>query len=148
MDDLMKAAYAAQNAGGNNTNDMEVAYASAASMPKLPPNLQQHPAYQHEETANAMGIFMDEKAYAALERPPTPGEPKKPVMKWLSEVKTPVQPNGPEIPPTPKMPPSVGRLTVTYGGGGGRVPEQPRPAYFGRETMTTETTETSVRWYG
>jgi hypothetical protein len=151
LDDLMKAAYAADNGG---TNDMEGAYYAPAAAPKLPspppqlPPLHQHQPRQSPSEANhdhEVEVFMDEKAYAALERPPTPGEPKKPVIKWLNEVKTPTQPNGPEIPPTPEMPPSATMPRLTYGG---RVPEPPKPAYYGRDTMTTDTTGTSVRWYG
>lgn len=130
MDDLMKAAYA----NDSGMNDMEGAYAPA--VPKLPPQLPAHPQ---------AGAFMDEKAYAALAGPPTPGTPKKPVMKWLDEVKTPTQPNGPEIPPTPDMPPSA---TMPRLMPGGRLPDPPRPAYYGRDTMTTDTTNTSVRWFG
>ncbi|KAH6854820.1 hypothetical protein B0I37DRAFT_363108 [Chaetomium sp. MPI-CAGE-AT-0009] len=132
MDDLMKAAYAANNGG----NDMESAYA--------PPPKQQ--------TAN---LFMDEKAYMTLAGPPTPAPApppippsptptaQKPVMRWLDEVRTPTQPNGPEIPPTPLMPPSA-----TMPSAGGRAVDPPKPAYYGRDTMTTDTTATSVRWYG
>jgi hypothetical protein len=138
MDDLMKAAYAADN---NGTNNMEGAYYAPAAASKVSPVPQLPPPQQQDSSE----VFMDEKAYAALERPATPGEPKKPVMKWLNEVKTPTQPNGPEIPPTPEMPPSATMPRLTYGG---RVPEPPRPAYYGRDTMTTDTTGTSVRWYG
>lgn len=126
MDDLLKAAYAAD--GG--MNDME---GGAAAAEKLPPQ-QQHAS-----------AFMDEQAYATLAGPMAPATPKKPVMKWLTEVKTPTQPNGPEMPPTPEMPASA---TMPYLLSGGRLPEAPKPAYYGRDTMTTDTTNTSVRWYG
>ncbi|KAK4156774.1 hypothetical protein C8A00DRAFT_12350 [Chaetomidium leptoderma] len=133
MDDLMKAAYAADN----GTNSMEGAYAPA--LPKLPPQLP-----QHQQTR----VFLDEKAYFALAGPDAPATPKKPVMRWLDDVRTPTQPNGPEIPPSPAMPPSATMPRMVPGGGGGRVPDPPQPAYFGRDTMTTDTTNTSVRWYG
>ena len=134
MDDLMKAAYATEN----GTNDMESAYAPPA-VSKLPPQL---PPPQHQQ--QEVSVFMDEKAYVALAGPPTPASPqRKPVMRWLNAVQTPTQPNGPEIPPTPAMPQSA-----TMPSGGGRVLEQPRPAYYGRDTMTTDTTNTSVRWFG
>lgn len=125
MDELMKAAYATD--GG--ANGMQGAYGSTEKLP-LP---------------EQQNVFLDEKAYAALAGPLTPGSPKKPVMEWLTEVKTPTQPNGPEMPPSPQMPPSV---TMQPMPSGGRVPDPPKPAYFGRETMTTETTNTSARWYG
>jgi hypothetical protein len=133
MDDLMKAAYMAD--GG--MNDMEGAYGGGADKqpPQLPPQQQ-------------VSAFMDEKAYAALAgpmTPMTPMTPKPPVMQWLTEVKTPTQPNGPEIPPTPEMPASATMPRLTTGG---RLPEPPQPAYYGRDTMTTDTTNTSVRWYG
>ncbi|KAL2133868.1 hypothetical protein VTI74DRAFT_1540 [Chaetomium olivicolor] len=135
MDDLMKAAYAVD--GGESISDV---LAPAPTVPRLPPQL---PPPQQQN------VFIDEKAYAALAGPPTPGEPKKPVMKWLNEVKTPTQPNGPEIPPTPEMPSSATMPRLpNESRGGGRVPEPPGPAYFGRDTMTTDTTNTSVRWYG
>ena len=129
MDDLMKAAYGAEN----GTNDMESGVWPAAS--KDPPQL---PA------GKQTSAFMDEKAYAALAGPGAPPTPAKPVMRWLDDVRTPTQPNGPEIPPTPDMRGSVG-LPMMSGGG---VPEPPKTAYFGRDTMTTDTTNTSVRWYG
>ncbi|KAK4119324.1 hypothetical protein N657DRAFT_260911 [Parathielavia appendiculata] len=132
MDDLMRAAYATDK----GSNDMEGAYAPA--VPKPTPQLSQQ---QHEEAA----VFMDEKAYAALQRPQTPGSPKEPVMDWLHEVKTPTQPNGPEMPPTPETPSTAAMPRLMHGG---RVPEPPKPAYHGRDTMTTDTTNTSVRWYG
>ncbi|KAK4236025.1 hypothetical protein C8A03DRAFT_36103 [Achaetomium macrosporum] len=139
MDELMRAAYSAEN----GTNDMEGAFAPA----------KQPPPQQQQQTS----AFMDEKAYVALAGPPTPAPvhvsvppQQKPLMKWLSEIKTPTQPNGPGIPPSPEMPPSatLPRPGLPNDAGGGRVPEPPRPAYFGRDTMTTETTNTSVRWYG
>jgi hypothetical protein len=138
MDDLMKAAYATND----GTNDMQGAY--APPVPKLPPQL---PPQDHEHEHGAVGLgFMDEKAYAALAGPPTPATPQKPVMRWLDEVKPPSMPNGPEIPPTPEMPTSARTSRVMVSGG--RVPEPPKPAYYGRDTMTTDTTNTSVRWYG
>jgi len=85
MDDLMKAAYATEN----GTNDMESGMWPAAS--KEPPQL---PA------GKQTSAFMDEKAYAALAGPGAPATPVKPVMRWLDDVRTPTQPNGPEIPPT------------------------------------------------
>ncbi|KAK3311002.1 uncharacterized protein B0T15DRAFT_489638 [Chaetomium strumarium] len=136
MDELMRAAYSADN----GTNDMEGAFAPT----KLPQQ-------QQQQQTNA---FMDEKAYVALAGPPIPAPPpvavSVPVTQWLSEVKTPTQPNGPEMPPTPQMPPSatLPRPGLPHLAGGGRVPEPPRPAYFGRDTMTTETTNTTARWYG
>ena len=126
----MKAAYASNNGG----NDMEGAYAPPP-VPKLPPQQQ----YQEE-----VNVFMDEKAYAALAGPPTPATAQKPVMRWLDGVKTPTQPNGPEIPPTPAMP----HNSATMPSGGARGLQPPKPAYYGRDTMTTETTNTDVRWYG
>jgi hypothetical protein len=124
MDDLMRAAYAAEN----GTNDMEGASSPAAPAKAVP----QQP-----------GAFLDEKAYAALARPatpPAPGSPVKPVMRWLDAVKTPTQPNGPEMPPTPDIRESLPVMTAA----GGMPP--PKRAYFGRDTMTTDTTGTSVRW--
>jgi hypothetical protein len=132
----MRAAYSAEN----GTNDMEGAFAPT----------KQPPQHQQEQTS----AFMDEKAYVALAGPPIPPPPpaavSAPVSQWLSEVKTPTQPNGPEIPPTPQMPPSatLPRPGLPHLAGGGRVPDPPMPAYFGRDTMTTETTNTTARWYG
>ncbi|SPQ19149.1 5374976d-d8d6-4a2d-91e4-43e524fbfa71 [Thermothielavioides terrestris] len=137
MDDLMRAAYLADS----GMNDMESASAAApmATAARPPPRAQQQ---QHQQTSE---LFLDEKAYTALAGSlPTPGSPKKPVLRWLSGVKTPVLPHGPKMPP---LPPPVSGLPPG-GAGRGRVPDPPRPAYFGRETMTTETTNTSVRWFG
>ncbi len=123
----MLAAYATEN----DMNDIEGTFAPA--IPKPPPQ--------------QMSAFMDEKAYAALAGAPTPATlalPVKPVMRWLDGVKTPTQPDGPEIPPTPDMRASAAMPMMS----GGRVPEPPKTAYFGRDTMTTDTTNTSVRWYG
>lgn len=151
----MKAAYATDN----GFNDMEGAYAP-------PPPAKQQSQFQQQQAPQSMlsaapqlpahqqgsAFFMDEKAYAALAGPPTPrvSKEKKPVMKWLDEVKTPTQPNGPEMPLTPELPPSatLPRMPAGGPGGDGRVPDPPRPAYYGRDTMTTDTTNTSVRWYG
>ncbi|AEO54591.1 hypothetical protein MYCTH_2297305 [Thermothelomyces thermophilus ATCC 42464] len=149
MDDLMKAAYAADN----GKNDMAGAYAPPAE-PKLPPQQfqkqqqqqqshQQQQPYQ-EQRHQEVNVYMDEKAYMALAGPPTPGSTMKPVMQWLEGVKTPTQPNGPEIPPTPAMP----HNSATMPSGGTRGLQQPKPAYYGRETMTTETTNTTARWFG
>ena len=129
MDDLMKAAYNAEN----GMNDMESGTWPAVA--KEPPQI----AAEKQGSA-----FMDEKAYAALAGPGAPKTPVKPVMRWLDDVRTPTQPNGPEIPPTPDMRGSLGLPMMS----GGRVPEAPKTAYFGRDTMTTDTTNTSVRWYG
>ncbi|KAK3897843.1 hypothetical protein C8A05DRAFT_38580 [Staphylotrichum tortipilum] len=154
MDELMKAAYATDN----GFNDMEGGYAPLSASKQHP--LQQQPPLQSMISAapqlparqQASSFFMDEKAYAALAGPLTPRESKqkKPVMKWLDEVKTPTQPNGPEMPPTPELPPSATLPRMPAGGPGGdsRIPDPPRPAYYGRDTMTTDTTNTSVRWYG
>jgi hypothetical protein len=142
MDDLMKAAYATEN----GANDMEGvgAYAPKPPPPQLPPPPQHQHQHQHQHQQEEVSVFMDEKAYAALAGPPTPASPqRKPVMRWLDGVKTPTQPNGPEIPPTPAMPQSA-----TMPSGGGRAVEPPKPAYYGRDTMTTDTTNTSVRWFG
>ncbi|KAL2168362.1 hypothetical protein VTG60DRAFT_7340 [Thermothelomyces hinnuleus] len=147
MDDLMKAAYAADN----GKNDMAGAYAPPAE-PKLPPQQfqqQQQQSYQQqqpyqEQRYQEVNVYMDEKAYMALAGPPTPRSNMKPVMQWLEGVKTPTQPNGPEIPPTPAMP----HNSATMPSGGTRGLQQPKPAYYGRETMTTETTNTTARWFG
>lgn len=97
MDDLMRAAYAAESGGGGGAaNGMERGFAPGNKPPPPPP-----PAAQPK------GPFMDEKAYAALVGPPSPGSPKKPVMRWLDGVRPPTQPNGPEFPPTPEMPASA-----------------------------------------
>lgn len=147
----MKAAYAAD--GG--TNDMEGAYGYGLAisdekfgpLTSSPPHLP--PVHQPQQnTGKGPGFMLDETAYIALAGAPltpatTVSSEKKPVMKWLTEVKTPTQPNGPEIPPTPNMP-----FSATMPSAGGRVPEPPRQAYFGRDTMTTDTTGTDVRWYG
>jgi hypothetical protein len=129
----MRAAYATEN----DMDDMEGAFAPAVS--KQP---RQFPAQQQTSA------FMDEKAYAALAGAPTPGSPAlpiKPVMRWLDGVKTPTQPDGPEIPPMPDMRASATSMPRLTGGG---LPEPPGTAYFGRDTMTTDTTNSSVRWYG
>lgn len=134
----MKAAFATEN----GRNDMEGAY--APGLPKAPPQL---PPQQQ------VSAFMDERAYAALVRPETPGMPRKPVMRWLDAVQTPTQPNGPEFPPTPEIPPSA---TMPRLQPNGRIPQpqSSRPALNVRDTMTTDTTgttdttNTSVRWYG
>ena len=157
MDDLMKAAYATNN----GENDMQGAY-----LPYRPEQQQQ------QQQQQPSGAFMDEKAYISLAGPPTPTPAtappparalppmappsptptaQKPVMRWLDEVRTPTQPNGPEIPPTPAMPQSATMMpppVATMPSGGGRPLDPPRPAYYGRDTMTTDTTGTSVRWFG
>ncbi|KAJ4302509.1 Sir2 histone deacetylase Hst2 [Collariella sp. IMI 366227] len=128
MDDLMRAAYRVDG-GGSITG---IVTPAALRLPPQPP---------------PEDPFMDEKAYAALAGPPTPWGPKKPVLNWLDGVKTPVQPNGPEIPLTPEIPPSATmplRLP-SDSTGRGRLPEPPKPAYYGRDTMTTETTNTTGR---
>ncbi|GAB1311565.1 hypothetical protein MFIFM68171_01775 [Madurella fahalii] len=93
------------------------------------------------------GAFLDEKAYAALGGSLTP-QTSKPVVEWLDDVKSPTQPNGPEIPPSPSVPPSATLPRPGLPMSSGRIPEPPGPAYYGRDTMTTDTTNTSVRWYG
>lgn len=105
-------------------------------------------AYAADNGRNDMeGTFMDEKAYAALAGPPTP-QGSKPVVEWLDDVRSPTQPDGPEMPPPPEVPPSATLPRPGLPISSGRIPAPPRPAYYGRDTMTTDTTNTSVRWYG
>lgn len=135
IDDLMKAAYAAENGG----NDMAFASAYGPDKFGLPPP--------------QAAAFMDEKAYIALAGPPTPRTPKKPVSQWLNNVTTPRQSRGPVFPPSPSLPPDADEPPIRTNPNaipgtitGPRL-DPPRPTY-GRDTMTTDTTNTSVRWYG
>lgn len=137
MDDLMKAAYDAENG-----NDREYSGAFGPDKkypPQLPPPQQ--------------AAFMDEKAYVALAGQLTPRTPKKPVSQWLDNVKTPRQSQGPAFPPSPSFPPDADMAPIPNnpdaipGTITGPRLQPPRPVY-GRDTMTTDTTNTSVRWYG
>ncbi|KAK4103342.1 hypothetical protein N658DRAFT_484912 [Parathielavia hyrcaniae] len=119
LDDLLKAAYATDN-GGNN---IQGAYAPAV----------QQSAFQQQQQQMEVPVFMDEKAYAALQRPQTPDPPRKPTISWVQGVRPPM-PNAP-----PQMPPSA-RM---YGPG---VPQPLKPVYPRRDTMPTERRVTSIRW--
>ncbi|KAK4178274.1 hypothetical protein QBC36DRAFT_109031 [Triangularia setosa] len=127
MDDLMKAAYAAEH--GNN--DMEFYGGYPGDQKDIHPNM------------------IDEKAYVALTGHLTPGTPKKPVSTWLGGIVTPRQSQGPVFPPSPmyseaERPPMPTTIPGTMA-----VPKlQPPPPAKARTTMTTDTTNTSVRWYG
>ncbi|KAK0737425.1 hypothetical protein B0T21DRAFT_383401 [Apiosordaria backusii] len=127
IDDMMKAAYAAEN----GSNDMEY-YGG-------------YPREQKEVHPN----FLDEKAYVALAGHLTPRTPKKPVSTWLGGIVTPRQSQGPVFPPSPmyseaERPPMPTTIPGTMA-----VPKlEPPPPIASRQTMTTDTTSTSVRWYG
>lgn len=147
MDDLMRAAYDSENGG----NDM-----AGAGF------------YGINEKQSA---WLDEKAFVALGGELTPRRTSKPVNRWLSAIETPRQ-SRPGFPPSERMStqsttrfpirlsqsPPPGNPNVPQANGGMRPPmpgtmagdrlEPPKPAYNARETMTTDTTSTSVRWYG
>ncbi|KAK4227520.1 hypothetical protein QBC38DRAFT_416858 [Podospora fimiseda] len=133
MDDLMKAAYDAENGG----NDMAAVY------------------WQEKQQST----WLDPKAFAALGGEPTPRTPKKPVSRWLEAVQTPRDSRGPEgfpirlsTSPPPRNPnvpqPTNGIRPPMPGTMAGDRVEPPKPVYNARETMTTDTTGSSGRWYG
>ncbi|KAK4660033.1 hypothetical protein QC762_115550 [Podospora pseudocomata] len=131
MDDLMKAAYQAENG-----NDMEYYGGYPPDKKELHPNM------------------IDEKAYVALAGHLTPRTPKKPVSTWLGGIVTPRQSQGPAFPPSPMYSEAERRENERRQVGSTipgtmAVPKlQPPPPAKARTTMTTDTTNTSVRWYG
>ncbi|KAK3996396.1 hypothetical protein QBC44DRAFT_147622 [Cladorrhinum sp. PSN332] len=157
IDDLMKAAYDAENGG----NDMAGVYWQEKYAPQLPEKKQ--------------SAWLDPKAFTALGGQLTPHTPKKPVSRWLEAVQTPRDSRGPGgFPPSERMSRQSRQSTMRFPirlstspprspdapqeSNGLRPPmpgtmagdrlEPPRPVYNARETMTTDTTNTSVRWYG
>ncbi|KAK4168777.1 hypothetical protein QBC43DRAFT_309667 [Cladorrhinum sp. PSN259] len=159
MDDLMKATYDAEN-GGNDMAGAGYGYWDKKYASQLPTQQQ--------------SAWLDEKAFVALGGELTPRTPKKPVSRWLEAVQTPRQSRGPAFPPSERMSRSSRQSTMRFpirlstspprnpavpqANNGLRPPmpgtiagdrlEPPKPAYNARETMTTDTTSTSVRWYG
>ncbi|KAK0668547.1 hypothetical protein QBC41DRAFT_121727 [Cercophora samala] len=131
MDNLMKAAYQAENG-----NDMEYYGGYPPDKKELHPNM------------------IDEKAYVALAGHLTPRTPKKPVSTWLGGLVTPRQSQGPAFPPSPMYSEAERRederrqVGSTIPGTMAVPKLQPPPPAKARTTMTTDTTNTSVRWYG
>ncbi|KAK4199813.1 hypothetical protein QBC40DRAFT_78347 [Triangularia verruculosa] len=131
MDDLMRAAYEAENG-----NDMEYYGGSPPDKKEIHPNM------------------IDEKAYVALAGHLTPRTPKKPVSTWLGGIVTPRQSQGPVFPPSPmyseaeRMESERRQIGSTIPGTMAVPKLQPPPPAKARTTMTTDTTNTSVRWYG